>query len=76
MALKSSLLWFRRNWRNTSSRFFTSCGPWTIRADCCGGNKSQSLSVWGCAPPVLTQPHRALVLRAVLPECSRRPTEP
>lgn len=55
MALKSSLLWFRRNWRNTSSRFFTSCGPWTIRADCCGGNKSQSLSARGCAPPVLTQ---------------------
>lgn len=36
MALKSSLLWFRRNWRKTSSRFFTSRGPRTIRADFCG----------------------------------------
>lgn len=43
MALKSSLLWFRRNWRKTSSRFFTSRGPCTIRADFCG-DKGQSLS--------------------------------
>lgn len=35
MALKSSRLWFRRNWRKTSSRFFTSRGPCTIRADFC-----------------------------------------
>lgn len=50
MALKSSLLWFRLNWRNTSSRFFTSCGPWTIRADCCG-ETSQSLSARSCTRP-------------------------
>lgn len=36
MALKSSLLWLRRNCRKTSSRFFTSRGPRTIRADFCG----------------------------------------
>lgn len=54
MALKSSLLWFRLNWRNTSSRFFTSCGPWTIRADCCG-ETSQSLSARSCTHPQCPQ---------------------
>lgn len=42
MALKSSLLWFRRNCRKTSSRFFTSRGPRTIRADFCGDTEASS----------------------------------
>lgn len=44
MALKSSLLLFRRNWRKTSSLFFTSRGPCTIRADFCREIKA------GCEP--------------------------
>lgn len=42
MALKSSLLSFSRNCRKTSSRFFTSRGPRTIRADFCGDTKATS----------------------------------
>ena len=41
MALKSSLLWFRRNWRKTSSRFWTSRGPRTIRADFYGDRETR-----------------------------------
>lgn len=43
MALKSSLLWFRRNCRNTSSRFFTSWGPRTMRADFCRETSADSV---------------------------------
>lgn len=49
MALKSSLLSFRRNCRKTSSRFFTSRGPRTIRADFCGDTKATSQPWEGCA---------------------------
>lgn len=42
MALKSALLSFRRNWRKTSSRFFTSRGPCTIRADFCRHTKART----------------------------------
>lgn len=54
MALKSSLLWFRRNWRKTSSRFFTSRGPRTIRADFCRDPKASA-----------SAPERRLVLPAL-----------
>ena len=51
MALKSSLLWFRRNWRKTSSRFCTSRGPCTIRADFCRDrDQSANLGSWAHAP--------------------------
>lgn len=53
MALKSSLLWFKRNWRKTSSRFFTSRGPRTIRADFCRDTKASA-----------SAPERRLVLPA------------
>lgn len=58
MALKSSLLWFRRNWRNTSSRFFTSWGPWTIRADCCRETKAGALVFARSCPDPHTGPQR------------------
>lgn len=51
MALKSSLLWFRRNWRKTSSRFFTSRGPWTTRADFCRETNAESQSWEDCLVP-------------------------
>lgn len=49
MALKSSLLSFRRNWRKTSSRFFTSRGPRTIRADFCRDTKARISALGGLA---------------------------
>lgn len=52
MALKSSLLSFRRNWRKTSSRFFTSRGPCTIRADFCRDTKAR-MSPGGAAAALL-----------------------
>lgn len=54
MALKSSLLWFRRNCRKTSSRFFTSRGPRTIRADFCGDTEASgsARAPWGAPRPL------------------------
>lgn len=66
MALKSSLLWFRRNWRKTSSRFFTSRGPRTIRADFCrdrGRTLSLGHSGVGLESPVAPGHCRPLLLR-------------
>lgn len=54
MALKSSLLLFRRNWRKTSSRFFTSRGPCTTRADFCRDTKARISALGelrGCSRP-------------------------
>lgn len=58
MALKSSLLSFRRNCRKTSSRFFTSRGPRTIRADFCGDTKATSQPWEGCVGAPDPRAHR------------------
>ena len=67
MALKSSLLWFRRNWRKTSSRFWTSRGPRTIRADFYGDRETR-VPAWGAG-------HTCLPTEVGLPVDQARETQ-